>query len=36
VSGANKTDVPNWSGEDSIAKLQPEAGRSNNGACQRP
>jgi hypothetical protein len=30
VSGANKTHVSNWSGEDSIPKLQPEAGRSNN------
>jgi hypothetical protein len=27
---ANKTDVSNWSSEDSIPKLQPEAGRSNN------
>ena len=30
MRGPNKTDVSNWSGEDSIPKLQPQAGRSNN------
>ena len=30
VSGANKTNVPNWSGEDRVPKLQPEAERSND------
>jgi hypothetical protein len=30
VGGPNKTNVPDWSGEDRIPKLQPEAERSNN------
>ncbi len=30
VREANETHVSNWSGEDSIPKLQPKAGRSNN------
>jgi hypothetical protein len=30
VNGPHKKSVSNWSSEDSIPKLQPEAGRSNN------